>query len=99
MWRPSPCGGSPGRTVALLVLPAGATGAGLVAACLRTGVDDRAVRLRAGARARGGLEDHLLFPSALARSEEHTSELQSRPHLLCRLLLDKKNQRHPPRRV
>src|SRR3989442_444661 len=27
----------------------------------------------------------------LARSEEHTSELQSRPHLVCRLLLDKKN--------
>src|SRR5690554_7267260 len=27
------------------------------------------------------------------RSEEHTSELQSRPHLVCRLLLDKKN--HP----
>src|SRR5690554_7665865 len=28
----------------------------------------------------------------LARSEEHTSELQSRPHLVCRLLLEKKNQ-------
>src|SRR3989442_7185562 len=25
------------------------------------------------------------------RSEEHTSELQSRPHLVCRLLLEKKN--------
>src|SRR5690554_7319081 len=25
-----------------------------------------------------------------ARSEEHTSELQSRPHLVCRLLLEKK---------
>src|SRR5690554_7684953 len=29
---------------------------------------------------------------ALERSEEHTSELQSRPHLVCRLLLEKKNQ-------
>src|SRR2546429_5615743 len=28
-----------------------------------------------------------------ARSEEHTSELQSRLHLVCRLLLEKKNQR------
>src|SRR5207253_11065283 len=28
---------------------------------------------------------------ALARSEEHTSELQSRGHLVCRLLLEKKN--------
>src|SRR5690554_7380808 len=27
----------------------------------------------------------------LMRSEEHTSELQSRPHLVCRLLLEKKN--------
>src|SRR5690625_6021229 len=27
---------------------------------------------------------------ALARSEEHTSELQSRGHLVCRLLLEKK---------
>src|SRR5579872_1948598 len=27
-----------------------------------------------------------------SRSEEHTSELQSRPHLVCRLLLEKKKQ-------
>src|SRR6266699_434097 len=37
------------------------------------------------------------FPSGIVarseahRSEEHTSELQSRPHLVCRLLLEKKN--------
>src|SRR5690554_2530682 len=29
-----------------------------------------------------------------ARSEEHTSELQSRPHLVCRLLLEKKKKKH-----
>src|SRR5437899_3487412 len=28
------------------------------------------------------------------RSEEHTSELQSLRHLVCRLLLEKKNKRH-----
>src|SRR3989442_4303908 len=28
------------------------------------------------------------------RSEEHTSELQSRPHLVCRLLLEKKKTQH-----
>src|SRR3989442_2775135 len=28
------------------------------------------------------------------RSEEHTSELQSRPHLVCRLLLEKKKKDH-----
>src|SRR3712207_8932699 len=33
--------------------------------------------------------------SMLGRSEEHTSELQSRQYLVCRLLLEKK--RHPPR--
>src|SRR2546429_5974297 len=34
----------------------------------------------------------------LQRSEEHTSELQSRLHLACRLLLEKKKQcnRHSP---
>src|SRR3989442_9558907 len=34
-----------------------------------------------------------LYPTQLSggqRSEEHTSELQSRPHLVCRLLLEKK---------
>src|SRR2546422_1703075 len=30
------------------------------------------------------------------RSEEHTSELQSRLHLVCRLLLEKKKNHHPP---
>src|SRR2546422_3297649 len=31
-------------------------------------------------------------PSAGSRSEEHTSELQSRLHLVCRLLLEKKKK-------
>src|SRR3989449_6008323 len=41
----------------------------------------------------------------LGRSEEHTSELQSRLHLVCRLLLEKKkknsvsNRRRPHRRA
>src|SRR5687768_17989893 len=30
------------------------------------------------------------------RSEEHTSELQSRLHLVCRLLLEKKKKKHTP---
>src|SRR3712207_7931768 len=30
-----------------------------------------------------------------ARSEEHTSELQSRQYLVCRLLLEKKEDRRP----
>src|SRR5436305_8159480 len=42
-----------------------------------------------------GKESHNIMKSGRthiqdARSEEHTSELQSRPHLVCRLLLEKK---------
>src|SRR3989442_8835483 len=33
------------------------------------------------------------------RSEEHTSELQSRPHLVCRLLLEKKKPAQHSRRT
>src|SRR6478752_10602002 len=33
-------------------------------------------------------------PSGTARSEEHTSELQSRLHLVCRLLLEKKKKKN-----
>src|SRR5207302_11091669 len=33
-------------------------------------------------------------PSRSARSEEHTSELQSRENLVCRLLLEKKKQKN-----
>src|SRR5690554_7900563 len=35
-----------------------------------------------------------LWGDVILRSEEHTSELQSRPHLVCRLLLEKKNTLH-----
>src|SRR3989442_11570146 len=34
-----------------------------------------------------------LQAESLERSEEHTSELQSRPHLVCRLLLEKKKKK------
>src|SRR5690554_7055623 len=39
-----------------------------------------------------GYTDDLAVMAA-ARSEEHTSELQSRPHLVCRLLLEKKKKK------
>src|SRR5206468_5006626 len=42
-----------------------------------------------------GLRDARALPpggAALPRSEEHTSELQSRSDLVCRLLLEKKNR-------
>src|SRR3989442_8776555 len=49
-------------------------------------------------RARFPEHDHQPAPLAQPwgeagdRSEEHTSELQSRPHLVCRLLLEKKKK-------
>src|SRR5690554_2833233 len=41
-------------------------------------------------RAIGDLKEGMVLPGIVTRSEEHTSELQSRPHLVCRLLLEKK---------
>src|SRR5690554_7604298 len=43
-------------------------------------------------------DDSAVFESGMSaistvRSEEHTSELQSRPHLVCRLLLEKKKRK------
>src|SRR5438552_8988874 len=49
---------------------------------------------RPGLRAPGGrraLAVHRRRRPATPRSEEHTSELQSPDHLVCRLLLEKKN--------
>src|SRR5690625_5690373 len=39
----------------------------------------------------------IAFVTILRRSEEHTSELQSRGQLVCRLLLEKKKQNAAPR--
>src|SRR3712207_8594533 len=48
--------------------------------------EDEDVEPVAGRRRRGFGLAHA--PPARFRSEEHTSELQSRPYLVCRLLLD-----------
>src|SRR5690606_40080397 len=40
-----------------------------------------------------GLDDQRIVDGSTDRSEEHTSELQSRENLVCRLLLEKKNRR------
>src|SRR3712207_7186645 len=39
------------------------------------------------------------YLQAMARSEEHTSELQSRQYLVCRLLLEKKKNVQQPFRI
>src|SRR5207253_8597832 len=49
-------------------------------------------RLGVGARRRAARARAAVGGLYRARSEEHTSELQSRGHLVCRLLLEKKNK-------
>src|SRR3712207_8772661 len=59
---------------------------------LRQEAEERRGRCR-GHRRGGVAPDHALRvrEDGGARSEEHTSELQSRQYLVCRLLLEKKN--------
>src|SRR6266568_8933264 len=45
-----------------------------------------------------GQDAHRLAVRPSGRSEEHTSELQSQFHLVCRLLLEKKNTKKRPNR-
>src|SRR6201984_3953611 len=50
------------------------------------------ISMRSYARCRLHTRDPPADPISRARSEEHTSELQSRGHLVCRLLLEKKKK-------
>src|SRR5690554_4062348 len=56
------------------------------------GKESAEIVLTQGFIARDALGDTVLL--GRGRSEEHTSELQSRPHLVCRLLLEKKKNKH-----
>src|SRR5438552_18282318 len=51
-----------------------------------------ALRRKAGSRAQDGRSESVGRRARL-RSEEHTSELQSPDHLVCRLLLEKKKKK------
>src|SRR5690554_7512412 len=61
-------------------------------------IGDRIILLKDGEIVQIGTPEEILTRPAddyvrrfiEGRSEEHTSELQSRPHLVCRLLLEKK---------
>src|SRR3712207_8690159 len=73
-------------------LPLGDRSAAFGAACEARGVIVRpfpgdGVRVTIGTPA----ENDAFLAAAETRSEEHTSELQSRQYLVCRLLLDKNN--------
>src|SRR3712207_8531875 len=54
----------------------------------------QAASFRSAAAAGAGAGDGVLLDARAPRSEEHTSELQSRQYLVCRLMLEKnKNKR------
>src|SRR3712207_8675951 len=57
----------------------------------RRDVTDLPRGTRPPARGHEGDLDPKFLHGAVPRSEEHTSELQSRQYLVCRLLLEKKN--------
>src|SRR3712207_8673938 len=84
--------------VAVYAVPGGGTAAGIIGALIsiafavgiwlflmRMYREHRATIFGLGDRHRG-----FLYGGLAARSEEHTSELQSRQYLVCRLLLEKK---------
>src|SRR3989442_8898729 len=64
----------------------------LTALALAYVVCHRLVHSRIGRAFLALRENEALAESVGIRSEEHTSELQSRPHLVCRLLLGKKKK-------
>src|SRR5258707_7938573 len=55
------------------------------------GTDCGTLHLAADKGLEGG---EIVLEAAAQRSEEHTSELQSRQYLVCRLLLEKKKKKH-----
>src|SRR5215216_6905697 len=75
-------------------IPADSEQAVVVSVLARAQQDAIRERCRQTARLRSQLRE--FYPSALLgfpdRSEEHTSELQSPDHLVCRLLLEKKKK-------
>src|SRR5690606_40121912 len=56
-------------------------------------IEPQQVELDFGRGADGDYRSIFTCPVQFDRSEEHTSELQSRENLVCRLLLEKKNPR------
>src|SRR2546422_7932718 len=68
--------------------------------CVRARTDHRDRRQGGGGGgAAGDRSGESGTTSTASRSEEHTSELQSRLHLVCRLLLEKKKKRSSSRRI
>src|SRR2546428_5788395 len=65
----------------------------------RSGLLKLAALSRASSRALRSTSFWSEDPGKFRRSEEHTSELQSRSDLVCRLLLEKKKEQAPKERL
>src|SRR3712207_6847358 len=68
--------------------------------CMLRASSPSSIRVRGGQTSMGQANGYLYWPegagrhgSVDVRSEEHTSELQSRQYLVCRLLLEKKKSK------
>src|SRR3712207_8749103 len=72
--------------------PSGAANTGVSAPAPSSEALERAALLRNLSTHQGG-RSSVRATEAVLRSEEHTSELQSRHYLVCRLLLEKKKRR------
>src|SRR5437870_10799740 len=82
-WRQAKCHARPARKTAIAHRARGKRVTVLGTFFSRAGASFGGCSARVG-------QLRLVYPKCLTRSEEHTSELQSRGHLVCRLLLEKK---------
>src|SRR5690625_5712454 len=74
----------------------GAVARAEVRTCLRPMISVKASTAPADRGFRGACMCDSSFDSVVERSDEHTSELQSRGHLVCRLLLEMQTRQSGP---
>src|SRR2546422_4758076 len=91
--RTSSALGETPRTCTLASVPVARSGKGATTTVSGLTSGPSAVRATPGASSSTFTSSSVTAP-IISRSEEHTSELQSRLHLVCRLLLEKKKKKN-----